>query len=122
MDYAHGRERFTVFVHSKATAEQDQRGTWRQPRTSRLLQPGEAFANRFAFRWADSYEDVRELLCQNGGVDVQVAPGMVVPRDLTAPAGAAHHAEDRGRRAGVPRGHARWNTSASAARTRTSTG
>jgi hypothetical protein len=84
MDYAHGRERFTVFVHSKAAAEQDQRGTWRQPRTSRFLRPGEASASRFAFRWADSYEDVRELLCQYGGVDVQVAPGMVVPRDLTA--------------------------------------
>jgi hypothetical protein len=84
MDYAHGRERFTVFVHSQATAEQEQRGTWRQPRTSRLLQPGEAFASRFAFRWADTYEDVRELLCRNDGVDVQVAPGMVVPRDLAA--------------------------------------
>jgi hypothetical protein len=84
MDYAHGRERFTVFVHSQAAAEQDQRGTWRQPRTSRLLPPGEAFASRFAFRWAESGEGVRELLCRNGGVDVQVAPGMVVPRDLTA--------------------------------------
>ena len=84
MDYAHGRERFTVFVHSKAAAEQDQRGTWRQPRTSRFLRPGEAFTSRFAFGWADSYEDVRELLRQNGGVDVHVAPGMVVPRDLTA--------------------------------------
>lgn len=84
MDYAHGRERFTVFVHSKAAAEQDQRGTWRQPRTSRLLRSGEAFVSRFVFRWADSYEDVRELLCHNGGVDVHVAPGMVVPRDLTA--------------------------------------
>jgi len=84
MDYAHGRERFTVFVHSQAAAEQDDRGTWRQPRTSRLLRPGEAFASRFAFRWADSYEGVRELLRQHGGVDVQVVPGMVVPRDLTA--------------------------------------
>ncbi len=84
MDYAHGRERFTVFVHSKALAEQEQRGTWRQPRTSRLLKLGESSVNRFAFRWAESYEGVRELLRQNGGVDVHVVPGMVVPRDLEA--------------------------------------
>jgi len=84
MDYAHGRERFTAFVYSKGAAEQEPRGTWRQSRTSRFLRPGEGFTIRFAFRWADSYEGVRELLRQDGGVDVQVAPGMVVPRDLTA--------------------------------------
>ena len=40
MDYAFGKERFTVYVHSTAAAA-DKRGTWRQPRTSRLLKPGE---------------------------------------------------------------------------------
>ncbi len=83
MDYAFGKERFAVFVHSKASAELDTRGTWRQPRTSRVLAPGEECTSRFAFRWVDSYEGVRELLCQAGGVDVQVVPGMVVPRNLT---------------------------------------
>ena len=84
MDYGSGKERFSVFVHSKATAEMDKRGSWRQARTSRVLQPGEAAAYSFAFRFADSYEGVRDLLYRNGGVDVQVAPGMVVPRDLTS--------------------------------------
>lgn len=84
MDYAHGREVFTVFVHSMASGEQDKRGTWRQPRTSRLLKPGETSKSSFAFHWTDSHKGVRELLRQNNGVDVRVAPGMVVPRDLTA--------------------------------------
>lgn len=84
MDYAFGKDRFSVFVHSKASAERESRGTWRQSRTSRVLQPGEAFTNRFTFHWADSYDGVREVLYRNGGVDVNVVPGMVVPRDLAA--------------------------------------
>lgn len=82
-DYAHGKGCFTVFVHSRASAEKDRRGTWRQARTSRVLNPGEIASYRFAFRWSDSYEGVRDLLYHNGGVDVRVAPGMVIPRDLT---------------------------------------
>ena len=84
MDYAFGKERFSVFIHSKASAELDPRGTWRQPRTSRLLRPGEAVRYTFGLHWADSYAGVRELLRRNGGIDVEVVPGMVVPRDLEA--------------------------------------
>ena len=84
MDYAFGRERFTAYVYSKAASERERRGTWRQPRTSRVLQPGEDLVSRFVFRWADSYDGVRELLLENGGIDVTVVPGMVVPRDMTA--------------------------------------
>ncbi len=84
MDYAFGREQFTAFIHSAAGADTDRAGAWRQARTSRILPPGEAARYAFAFRWADSYAGVRELLFQHGGVDVQVAPGMVVPRDLEA--------------------------------------
>jgi len=79
-----GGERFAAFVHSRAAAEQESRGTWRQPHTGRTLQPGEQAANGFAFRWADSYRGVRDLLFEHGGADVHVAPGMVIPRDLTA--------------------------------------
>lgn len=84
MDYAFGRECFAAFVHSRATGEQQASGTWRQPHTRRVLQPGEEEEARFAFRWADSYDGVRELLFRNGGLDIHVAPGMVVPRDLSA--------------------------------------
>ena len=84
MDYAFGKDRFSVFVHSKASAERESRGIWRHSRTSRMMQPGESFTNRFTFHWADSYDGVREVLYRNGGVDVNVVPGMVVPRDLAA--------------------------------------
>ncbi|MDQ1257392.1 MAG: hypothetical protein QG656_1996 [Candidatus Hydrogenedentes bacterium] len=83
-DYAFGKGQFSVFVHSRASSEIDSRGTWRQPRTSRTLAPGEEARYAFAFRWADSYDSVRELLRQHGGVDVYVVPGMVIPRDLDA--------------------------------------
>jgi hypothetical protein len=83
MDYAHGNQRFSVFIHSRAAAEQESRGTWRQPRTGRMLRAGEAVTNRLAFRWAASYDGVRDSLYQHGGVDVTVAPGMVMPRDLS---------------------------------------
>jgi hypothetical protein len=84
MDYAFGRENYTVYIHSMAYAEQAALGTWRQPRTSRVLQPGETAVYSFTFRWADRYEEVRELLFQQDGIDLHVAPGMVVPRDLNA--------------------------------------
>ena len=60
------------------------RGTWRQPHTSRRLEPGETARYAFALSWADSYDAVRSVLQKGGGVDVRVAPGMVVPRDLEA--------------------------------------
>lgn len=84
MDYALGKEEFTAFIHSEAAAEQEPRGTWRQLQTGRTLQPGEKVCYAFSFRWADSYQGVRDVLYRHGGVDVQVAPGMVVPRDLEA--------------------------------------
>lgn len=84
MDYAKGCGHYTVFVHSRAIAEQEKRGSWRQPHTGRTLRGGEEATYGFAFRWAGSYQDVRALLRDHGGMDVHVAPGMVVPRDLTA--------------------------------------
>ena len=93
MDYAFGRENFRVFVHSAATGEQETRGTWRQPRTARRLAPGERADYAFDLVWADSYAGLRDALYRHGGVDVTVAPGMVVPRDLEARlALRTHHA------------------------------
>jgi len=84
MDYAFGREKFSVFIHAKATAEKEHTGTWRWPRTSRVLAPGQSCTYRLAFRWASTYQEVRDLLARHGGVDVHVLPGAVVPRDLPA--------------------------------------
>ena len=95
MDYAFGKEHFTAFAHAKANAESDPRGTWRQPLTSRTLQPGEQASYVFAFYWADSYDAVRTLLRQHGGVDVQVAPGMVAPhgQEIRLALGTQHKIE-----------------------------
>ena len=84
MDYATGKDKYSVFVHSKASSESDPRGTWHQPQTNRLLKPGEEVGYAFGFHWTDSYDGVRDIIYQNGGVDLHVAPGMVVPRDLEA--------------------------------------
>ena len=38
----------------------------------------------FKLRWADDYDGVRQILVDEGLVDVQVVPGMTVPSDLVA--------------------------------------
>ncbi len=84
MDYAFGRERFSAFIRSRAAADEDPRGTWRQSQTGQKLQPGEKVCYTFRFHWADSYQAVRDILYRNDGIDVHVVPGMVIPRNLAA--------------------------------------
>ena len=82
--YASGGEDYSVFVHSKATEELNGIHNWRQPRTSRKLASGEQVTYSFVFHWAKDYAGVRRTLFRNNGVDIYVAPGMVIPQDLTA--------------------------------------
>lgn len=81
-----GPDGYQVFAHSAAEIPQikAQRGSWRIPHTSRTLKPGESAEYGYAFEWAKDYDAVRNLLARNGKLDVQVAPGMTVPRDLFA--------------------------------------
>lgn len=75
---------YQTYVHSAAEAPviAARKGTWRLPHTSRTLYPGESATYGYAFQWAKDYQAVRDALAQNGKLDVQVAPGMTVPRDL----------------------------------------
>ena len=82
---------YNVFIHSAATgagaaASQDRK--WRQPHTSLTLAPkgrrGDVRSYSFKLRWADSYDGVRQILVDEGGIDTQVVPGMTVPSDLFA--------------------------------------
>ncbi|HUF71050.1 MAG TPA: DUF5695 domain-containing protein [Longimicrobiales bacterium] len=77
----------TVFVHS-ARSGPSVEGTWRQEHTSLTLGPAgtDAGAARYGlrFRWADSYDDLRRLLYEEGLFDVRVVPGMSLPSDLQA--------------------------------------
>ncbi|NQT85902.1 hypothetical protein HQ560_04010 [bacterium] len=82
--YAHGGSEYSVFIHSAATGAEEARGTWRQKHTSLELAPYAFARRRFAFRWAEDADGVRDVLVRSGGFDVHVAPGMVVPEDLEA--------------------------------------
>jgi hypothetical protein len=82
-DYAWGKGDYAVFIHSKASGEATP-GTWRQPHTRLILKPGEKKTYGFTFYWTDSYQGVRDKVYENGGCDVQIVPGMVVPDRLPA--------------------------------------
>ncbi len=85
-----GKRFFRAYVHSAAEGQVgSSKGTrWRQPHTSVKLAPrgqsGDTAVYSFKFQWADSYEDVRSKLVDEGHIDVQVIPGMTVPSDLHA--------------------------------------
>jgi hypothetical protein len=63
-------------------------GNWRQPQTSYTLSPkftpGDELSYMFKFRWADGYDGVRNVLYEEGLLDVNVVPGMTVPEGLDA--------------------------------------
>ncbi len=84
------RREFRAYVFSAAAgATAREHGTrWRQPNTSLILAPkgksGDTQTYGFKFQWAEGYEGVRQILVNEGKVDVQVVPGMTVPTDLFA--------------------------------------
>jgi len=82
MDYARGDGEYAVYVHSAAYAAGEKRGSWRQKRTSLVLGPGERKTYRFAFTAAETVNQLRASIVREGGIDVRVAPGMVVPRGV----------------------------------------
>jgi len=86
-----GGRGYDIFIHSAATGAGEaasQVRKWRQPHTSVTLAPkgrrGDMRSYSFKLRWADSYDGVRQILVDEGGIDTQVVPGMTVPSDLFA--------------------------------------
>ena len=75
-----------VHIHAKAQEPviAAHKGSWRQPLTSFMLEPGASRSYAFEFRWANDLADVRTLLYKHGLFDVQVIPGMTVPVDDAA--------------------------------------
>ncbi len=77
----------TYYIHSSYSGGNTQ-GTWRQEHTASQLDPVGAGQDRLSFgfrmQWADSYDEIREILYQNRLLDVRVVPGMTLPQDLTA--------------------------------------
>jgi len=82
-----GRGGAQVFVHSSRTGGDETRGTWRQAHTALDLapagRPGSKASYGFRMQWANSYEELREMLFQAGLFDIRVVPGMTVPENLT---------------------------------------
>ena len=86
LEYWESQGGYRVFVHSAAAgAEAAERGCdWRQPNTALALGPGEEKYCSFTMLWAADYDHARDILVQQGLVDVHVVPGMTVPTDLQA--------------------------------------
>lgn len=78
----------TVFVHSARSGPAVRTGTWRQEHSALTLGPaGSPTAGRqygFRFRWADSYDEIRQILYDEGLFDIRVVPGMSIPTDVPA--------------------------------------
>jgi hypothetical protein len=75
---------YRVYIHSVIDGGEKQHGNWRQEHTSIKLQPVEKKRYGFQFFWANHYDGVREILYQNGGADILIVPGMVIPEDIAA--------------------------------------
>lgn len=77
---------YEVYIHSLAAgAIAVGQGTrWRQTNTSLMLPAGASKSYGFKFRWADDYDGVRQVLVDEGRIDVHVVPGMTVPTNLVA--------------------------------------
>jgi hypothetical protein len=86
LEYWESQGGYRVFIHSAAAgAVAAERGSdWRQPNTSLTLRPGEERSYSFALRWANDYDDARDILVEQRLIDVHVVPGMTVPSDLSA--------------------------------------
>lgn len=81
LEYVSGAQ---LFVHSEKSGGDDTRGTWRQAHTGLDLRPNAPVSYGLHMQWAQSYDEMRQLLYDNGLFDVRVVPGMTVPTDLTA--------------------------------------
>ncbi|MFB6318168.1 DUF5695 domain-containing protein [Saccharicrinis sp. FJH54] len=73
---------YNIYLHSSFTGNEELRGTWRQNHTSRLLEPNQEISYGFKFRWAGSYDGIRQILVDEDMINVEVMPGMTVPTDL----------------------------------------
>ncbi|HET9409329.1 MAG TPA: DUF5695 domain-containing protein [Candidatus Sulfotelmatobacter sp.] len=82
LEYA---DRGGVYVLSGRRGEEDKArgGNWRQPQSMHTLTPTnsqrDGITYAFKFRWAKDYDAVRQILVDEGLLDVNVVPGMTVP-------------------------------------------
>jgi len=86
--FSGGRRGGGLFIHSGLSGGNEERGTWRQKHTFLNLGPvgteDSKVSYGFRFQFAQSYDELRELLYKEGLFDVRAVPGMTIPEDLTA--------------------------------------
>ncbi len=85
LEYYEGSD---YFIHSYLSGNNVKSGTWRQDHTRYVVGSAGSDNNKisygFKFRWADSWDGMRDILYEEGLFDIQVVPGMSVPSDLKA--------------------------------------
>lgn len=79
---------YKVYMHSEVAGNEVPGGTWRMSHTGVDLAPagqqGSSLTYGFRIRQAWSWDEMREILADEGLFDVRVVPGMTVPSDLAA--------------------------------------
>ena len=88
LEYFTNKGEFLAYIHSGHTGNLETRGSWRQPHTFITLDPAGGPKSRvkygFRLQWAQSFQELRNLIYENGLFDIRVVPGMTVPDDLPA--------------------------------------
>jgi len=76
------------YIHSLLAGNNVPGGTWRQAHTTAVVGPAGSADDKitygFKFRWANSWDEMRQLLYSENLFDIRVVPGMSVPNDLKA--------------------------------------
>ncbi|HCC69583.1 MAG TPA: hypothetical protein DEQ09_00295, partial [Bacteroidales bacterium] len=87
LEYFDNEPGYQVYIHS-GHAGNIQAGNWRYKHTYADLAPsgqeGSELEYSFRMEWANSYDDLRDILYENGLLDIRVVPGMTIPADLEA--------------------------------------
>lgn len=88
LEYFNDAGEYKVYIHSFVTGNAVKSGTWRQAHTSLQMGPAGSANSKvsygFKFRWADSWDEMRQMLYNEGLFDTRVVPGMSIPSDLKA--------------------------------------
>lgn len=75
---------FRIFVHSGKTGQEQTRGSWRQKHTFGHLaaagDKGDCIKLQFKFTDANSYQELRNVIYENGLLDIKVLPATTIPR------------------------------------------
>jgi len=75
------------YIHPGGPGRPEKDGKGQEPARAALAPKGQGndkLSYGFKLHWADTYSELRDLLYENGLIDVRVVPGMTIPEDLEA--------------------------------------